>query len=381
MDFSFTEDQLALKDAATAFARQELNCNYRERERLGVFPHDEWRACARFGIQGLAMPPEWGGRGEDIVTVALTMEGLGYGCQDNGLVFALNAQMWSVQIPLLKFGTPAQQQAYLGGLISGALIGAHGVTEPEAGSDAFSMRTRADREPGYYVLNGTKRYITSAPVADVFIVFASLHPGQGFAGVTAFVVEKGHPGLTVTRTIEKMGLRTAQMGEFTLTDCRVPEENRLGREGAGMAIFNSSMEWERSCILASAIGAMQRQLETCIQYARTRQQFGQPIGKFQSVANKIADMRIRLEAARLLIYRIAWLRQQGKPAMAEAALAKVFVSEAWVQSSLDAIQIHGAYGYTTDAEVERDLRDAVAAPIYSGTSEVQRMIIARTLGL
>jgi alkylation response protein AidB-like acyl-CoA dehydrogenase len=185
----------------------------------------------------------------------------------------------------------------------------------------------------------------------------------------------------VSRSLDKMGLRTSPMGEIILTDCKVPVENRLGKEGAGMAIFSSSMEWERSCILASVVGAMQHQLETCVRYAQTRQQFGQAIGKFQSISNKIADMYLRLEAARLLIYKVAWLKQQGKSALAEAALAKIFTSEAWVQSSLDAIQIHGAYGYMTESEIERDLRDSVAGTIYSGTSEIQRMIIARTLGL
>jgi alkylation response protein AidB-like acyl-CoA dehydrogenase len=171
------------------------------------------------------------------------------------------------------------------------------------------------------------------------------------------------------------------MGEVVLTDCVVPAEKRLGPEGAGMAIFNSSMGWERSCILASAVGAMQRQLESCVDYGRTRKQFGRPIGKFQAVAGKIADMYLRVEAARLLVYQAAWLAQQGKPAVAEAAAAKLFASEAWVASSLDAIQIHGAYGYTTDAGVERDLRDAVASRIYSGTSEIQRVILAGMLGL
>lgn len=177
-----------------------------------------------------------------------------------------------------------------------------------------------------------------------------------------------------------MGLRTSPMGEVVLTDCVVPAEKRLGPEGAGMAIFNSSMGWERSCILASAVGAMQRQLESCVDYGRTRKQFGRPIGKFQAVAGKIADKYLRVEAARLLVYRAAWLAQEAKPAVAEAA-AKLFASEAWVASSLDAIQIHGAYGYTTDAGVERDLRDAVASRIYSGTSEIQRVILAGMLGL
>jgi hypothetical protein len=171
------------------------------------------------------------------------------------------------------------------------------------------------------------------------------------------------------------------MGEIVLDDCRIPVENRLGSEGAGMAIFNSSMAWERSCILASALGAMQRQLEACTEYARTRKQFGQPIGKFQAVAGKVADMYLRLEAARLLVYQAAWLGQQGKPAMAKAAAAKLFTSEAWIASSLDAIQVHGAYGYMTESGIERDLRDAVAGTIYSGTSEIQRVILAGMLGL
>ena len=381
MDLSFSADQLALKSSAIEFASKELNRNLREREQAGEFSRDAWRACARFGIQGLPIPEEFGGSGADILTTVLVMEGLGYACHDNGLIFSLNAQMWSIELPLLKFGTAEQQRAYLPGLVSGDLIGVHAMTEADSGSDAFSMHTRAERRGDRYILNGSKLYITNAPVANVVIVFASLNPGRGFAGTCAFLVEKGTPGFTVSRSLDKMGLRTSPMGEIILTDCEVPVENRLGKEGAGLAIFNSSMEWERSCILASAVGAMQRQLETCVHHAQTRQQFGQAIGKFQSISNKIADMHLRLEAARLLIYKVAWLKQQGKSALTEAAAAKVFTSEAWIQSSLDAIQIHGAYGYMTEAEIERDLRDSVAGTIYSGTSEIQRMIIARTLGL
>jgi alkylation response protein AidB-like acyl-CoA dehydrogenase len=381
MDFSFTADQLALKASTIEFARKELNGDLRARERAGAFPREAWRACARFGLQGLPIPPAFGGSGADILTTTLVMEGLGYACRDNGLIFSLNAQLWSLELPLLTFGTPAQQQAYLPGLVAGDLIGVHAMTEADSGSDAFSMRTRAERRGDRYVLNGAKLYITNAPVADVVIVFATLDRRRGFAGACAFLVEKGTPGFAVSRGLDKMGLRTSPMGEIMLSECEVPVENRLGKEGAGLAIFNSSMEWERSCILASAVGAMQRQLETCVRYAQTRQQFGQAIGKFQSISNKIADMSMRMEAARLLIYRVAWLKQQGKSALAEAALAKVFTSEAWIQSSLDAIQIHGAYGYMTESEIERDLRDAVAGTIYSGTSEIQRMIIARSLGL
>jgi hypothetical protein len=381
MDFSLSAEQCELKAAAIDFARRELDGDLAKREEAGEFSREAWRACAKFGIQGLPVPAELGGGGADILTTVLAMEALGYGCHDNGLIFSLNAQMWSLELPLVKFGTPAQQQAYLPGLVAGDLIGVHAMTEPDSGSDAFAMRTRAECRGDHYVLNGTKLYITNAPVADVVLVFAA-DPGQPrLAGVSAFLVEKGTPGFAVTRGLEKMGLRTSPMGEVVLTDCVVPAGNRLGPEGAGMAIFNSSMTWERSCILASAVGAMQRQLEACVGYARERRQFGQAIGKFQSVANKVADMYLRMEAARLLIYQAAWLGQQGRPALAEAAAAKLFASEAWVASSLDAIQVHGASGYMKESGIERDLRDAVAGTIYSGTSEIQRVILARTLGL
>ena len=381
MEFSLSAEQRELKEAAAAFARAKLNQDLAKREEAGEFPAEAWRACAEFGIQGLPVPAELGGGGSDILTTVLVMEALGYGCHDNGLIFSLNAQMWSIELPLVKFGTPAQQQAYLPGLVSGDLIGVHAMTEPESGSDAFSMRTRAERVGDHYRLSGTKLYITNAPVADVVLVFAS-HPGRPrMAGISAFLVDKGTPGFTVSRSLEKMGLRTSPMGEVVLDDCLVPAESRLGPEGAGMAIFNSSMAYERSCILASALGAMQRQLETCVGHARARKQFGQAIGKFQGVSDKVADMYLRLEAARLLVYRAAWLTQQGKPALIEAAAAKLFTSEAWVQSSLDAIQIHGAYGYMKEAGIERDLRDAVAGTIYSGTSEIQRVVVSRMLGL
>ena len=381
MDFSLSDEQQELKEAAVTFARRELDQGLAEREEAGEFSVEAWRACAKFGIQGLPVPVELGGQGADIMTTVLVMEALGYGCHDNGLIFSLNAQMWSLELPLVKFGSPEQQQAYLPGLISGDLIGVHAMTEPDSGSDAYAMRTRFERKGDGYLLNGTKLYITNAPISDVVLVFA-VDPGKPkVAAISAFLVEKGTPGFTVTRGLDKMGLRTSPMGEVVLDDCYVPATSRVGREGAGMAIFNSAMTWERSCILASALGVMQRQIEACTAYARQRKQFGQPIGKFQAVADKIADMYLRLEAARLLVYQAAWLGQQGKPALAQAAAAKLFASEAWVATSLDAIQVHGAYGYMKESGIERDLRDAVASTIYSGTSEIQRVILARMLGL
>ena len=381
MDFSWSNEQIAFKEAVIRFAQKELNNDLVELDKKGEFPWDSWRKCAEFGIHGLPIPGEYGGSNADILTTMLAMEGLGYGCKDNGLIFAINAQMWSIQLPILTFGTEEQKRNYLPKLCSGSYIGAHGMTEPGSGSDAYSLETRAERGRGYYILNGTKMFVTNAPVADLALVFANVDRAKGIGGITAFLVEKGFPGLSVSREIEKMGLRTSVMGEVFLDNCEVPVENRLGAEGAGVAIFNSSMEWERSCILASHLGAMERQLETCIKYAKERRQFGQQIGKFQSVANKIVDMKVRLETARLILYKVAWLKKIGQKPTMEAAIAKLYLSECFVQSSLDAIQIHGGYGYMTEFEVERDLRDSIGGRIYSGTSEIQKVIIARWLGL
>jgi alkylation response protein AidB-like acyl-CoA dehydrogenase len=381
MDFAWSEEQLAFKDAVIKFAQKELNEGLVERDRCSEISRENWQKCANFGILSLAIPEEYGGSGADILTTMLVMEGLGYGCQDNGLIFAMNAQMWSVQHPILTFGSEEQKRKYLPGLCSGALIGAHGMSEPDSGSDAYSLRTRAARVEGGYVLNGTKMFVTNAPIADLALVFATVDPAKGLGGITAFLVEKGTPGFSVSRDLEKMGLRTSPMGELILEDCFLPAESRLGPEGAGSSLFNDSMEWERSCILGSHVGAMERQLELCIRYARERRQFGKPIGKFQSVANRIADMKVRLETARLILYKVAWLKKMGKSAVMEAALAKLYLSECFVQSSMDAIRTLGGYGYMTEFEVERDLRDAIGGTIYSGTSDIQRMIIARLSGL
>ncbi len=381
MDFSWTSEQLSFKDAIVEFAQGSLNRDLSDRDRRGEFSRENWEKCAEMGVLGLALPEEYGGTNQDVLTTMLVMEGLGYGCRDNGLVFALNAQMWSVQHPILKFGTAEQKQKYLPALCRGELIAAHGMTEPDSGSDAFSLRTRAEKRDGTYVLNGSKTFVTSAPIADLAVVFATTDPKIKRWGISAFLVERGTPGFTVSRSMDKMGLRTAPVGELILQDCVIPEANRLGPEGAGVSVFNSSMEWERSCILASHVGAMERQLEESVRYARERRQFDQPIGKFQSVANRLADMKVRLETARLILYKVAWLKSQGKPADMEAAIAKLYLSECFVSSSLDAIRVHGGYGYMTESEVERDLRDAIGGTIYSGTSDIQRVIIAGWLGL
>jgi len=381
MDFALSDEQREYRSDAVRFARRELNADMIERDRGSVFPRELWKKCADFGIQGAAFPEEYGGHDADILSTMLLMEGLGYGCRDSGLLFAMNGQMWTVQMPILRFGTPEQRQRYLPKLCSGEWVGAHGMTEPGSGSDAFGLSTTAELHGDHYLLNGTKTFSTNAPVADVFVVFATVARSRGFMGVTAFVLEKTFPGLQVSRDIEKMGLRTAPMGELILEDCKVPLKNRLGREGNGAAIFDDAIEWERACILATLIGGMERQLEACIKYAQERRQFGKPIGKFQSVANRIVDMKVRLETARLILYRVAWMKRRKEKAPMDAAIAKLYLSESWVKSCLDAVQVHGGYGYTTEFELERDLRDSVASTLYSGTSEIQRNIVARFLGL
>jgi alkylation response protein AidB-like acyl-CoA dehydrogenase len=255
------------------------------------------------------------------------------------------------------------------------------MTEPDSGSDAYSLRTRAERRGDRWLLNGRKMFITNAPIANVVIVFATVDPAQRADGVTAFLVDTSTRGFSVSRTIQKMGLRTSPMGEVVLEDCEIPAENLLGKVGGGPAVFTASMEWERTCILASQVGAMQRLLENATKYARERRQFGRAIGEFSGVASKLAEMEVRLESARLLIYKAAWQKARGKRALREASIAKLFVAEASVASCLEAIQIHGGYGYMTEFQIERELRDAVAGKLYSGTSEIQKLIIAGMRGV
>lgn len=381
MDFGWTNEQIELRDTMKNFAQKELNENVIDRDKVGEFSRKGWQKCAQMGILGLPFPEEHGGSNADILTTVLAMEGLGYGCKDAGLLFGINAQMWSVQMPIFRFGSSTQRSKYLTKLCNGQLIGAHGMTEPDSGSDAFSLNTTAKLHGDYYVLSGTKTFVTNAPIADVFVVFATVDKRKGFMGVTGFIVEKDFQGFRISREIEKMGLRTSPMSELIFEDCKIPVENRLGKEGGGAAIFNDSMEWERSCILACNLGAMERQLETCIKYAKERKQFNNPIGKYQSVANKLVDMKVRIDTARLILYKVAWLKKTQGQAVMDAAIAKLYLSESMIASCLNAIQIHGGYGYTTEYELERDLRNSIGGTLYSGTSEIQRNIIARHLGL
>ena len=381
IDFEPTAEQQQLCQTIIEFARAELNEDIIGRDRRGSFSKDVWRRCAELGLQGLPVPSDYGGAGADALTIMLALEALGYACRDNGLIFSLNAQMWACETPIVKFGNDEQKRRYLPRLCDGSLIAAHAMTEPATGSDAFALTTTAARTDGGYVLSGSKTFATNAPESDLFLVFATTDPKRGLAGLCAFLVERATPGLTVGTALSKMGLRTSPMSELFLDGCEVSDEQLLGKPGAGMAMFTSSMLWERSCILASTVGTMQYQLERTIDYARERRQFGQPIGSFQAVSHRIVDMKLRCETARLLLYRLGWLLDHGRPAALDSALGKLYLSECFVQSSLDALQVHGGYGYMTEYELERDVRDAIGSRLYSGTSDIQRNIVARHLGL
>jgi alkylation response protein AidB-like acyl-CoA dehydrogenase len=367
-------------DEVVRFART-LPEDALHRDRDEVFPREIWKKVGEFGIMGLPAPTAYGGADAGVVTTMLALEALGYGCNDAGLVFSVNAHMWTSVVPLMSYGTDEQKRRWLPGLSDGSLVGCHAITEPDAGSDVFSLTTSGREVEGGYVLNGRKMFITNAPVADLLIVFARTTNGIGPYGLSAFVLEPGTEGLTVGKPFDKMGLRTSPMSEVVVEDCFAPSGAMLGRPGQGGEVFTTSMRWERACIMASQIGLMRRTMERCIAYARQRRQFGKPIAKYETIADKIADMKIAVDAGRALVLRTGWLMDNGHDGMVEAAEAKAFVAEANVKTHLDAIQIHGGYGYMTESDLERHLRDAIGGKIYSGTTEIQKRIIARGLGL
>jgi alkylation response protein AidB-like acyl-CoA dehydrogenase len=382
MDFAFSAAERRWYDAAVRFSADQLvDPDAVAREQRGEFWREGYERCARFGIQGLPVPSDYGGRDQDLTTTVAALEGLGYGCADTGLIFSAGASLWTVTMPILAFGTESQKRRYLPGLCDGRFLGANAASETEAGSDIFGMQTRAERVAGGWMLNGRKSWITSAPDADVHVCFATTDPSKGALGITAFLVERATPGFRAGSEITNLGLRTASMGELVFENCLVPPESILGREGRGSIVFNAALEWERGAILAAVLGTMQRQLDRCIERSRTRKQFGQAIGKFQSVSNRIVDMAIRLETSRFMVYRYAWSKSRGEDAAVWSSMAKLHVSECFVQNSLDAVRIFGAAGYTSGAAQERDLRDSVGGVIFSGTNDIQRNLIAQHLRL
>ena len=342
-----------------------------------AYLHRWWDACASAGLLRLVVDPAFGGRGDDALSAVVAMEALGRGCTDHGLMFSLNAHLWSVVAPISRFGTQQQREKYLPGLIDGSLIGGQAMTEPDHGSDAFGLTTSATEQGDEIVLSGSKTFTTNAPVADVLVVFATTDRSKGWAGISGFLVDRDTPGLWIGPRIHKTGLGRSPMAEVHLDDCRIPATSRVGEPGGGMAVFNHSMGWERSCILATAVGAMQRQVSD-----RRAELDAAPGRAGQRALIELGEMATGVQVARLLLYRAAWLRSLGKRSEKEASLVKLFVSEHWMRASLDQLEQRGADGLLDlDEPAYDDVRDSVASRIYSGTSDIQRNLIAQRLGL
>ncbi|MGH9347566.1 MAG: acyl-CoA dehydrogenase family protein [Vicinamibacterales bacterium] len=381
MDFDWAADEIELIARVRDFAARELRRPCADRDRDAVFGRDEWSACGAYGLLGLPVPPEYGGAGRGRLLTARILEALGELSTDRGLLFSAAAHMCACLVPIWQHGAPEQKDAWLPRLCRGEWIGANAITEAGAGSDIFALRTTAVRRGDGYLLDGEKSFVSNAPVADVFLVYASTDPSLGALGLSAFVVPRSTPGLTVLPAFRTIGLRTTPIAAVTFNGCTVPAGHRLGAEGDGKAAFETSMAWERLCLFGIWLGLMQAQLDQTLTHANGRRQFGRPIGKNQAISHRIADMKLRLEAARWMLYRACWLADRGRSTTLDVSLAKLAVSEAAIQSSLDTIQIHGAAGVVTDTGLEQALRDAIPGTIYSGTSEMHREIVARSLGL
>ncbi len=374
MHFGFSAEQEALHRGALTFAQRDLG--------PGVEGRDAWDRLAAFGATGLCLPARWGGQGLDAVTTARVLEGLGEGADAVGPLFALGAHLLAVAAPLARFGDDAQRSAILPRLCDGSVVGAFAATEADAGSDSAALQCRATAEGSdRYRLDGAKTFVTNATDAGLFLITAITQPAGGLHATSAFLVDRGAPGLTVGPTMSKMGLAGAPMAEVVLEGCAVPTSRRLGREGQGAAVMRHAMSWERALVLAPQLGRMARWLATSVDYARTRRQSGKPIGQHQAVSHRVADMALRLERARLLVYRAAWAIDRGERAVLHGALAKLEVSEAAVANHLDALRVHGGGGYMTELGIEREVRDAIGGLLHSGTSDIQRNVIAALLGL
>ncbi|MCC6489417.1 MAG: acyl-CoA/acyl-ACP dehydrogenase [Candidatus Hydrogenedentes bacterium] len=382
MDFSLTDDQRQLRDRMAKFAQLELNSGAIERDRDQVFSHDLWKRCGEMGLQGLPVARDFGGEGLDPLSTAIALEGFGYGCRDAGLLFAVCAHLLACAVPISLHGSGIVKKKYLPGLCNGTLIAVNGMTEETSGSDAFHMASRAVSDGNGYRISGVKTLATNGPIANLAVVYAVTDEKKGaHGGITGFVVETETPGLRQSQRFDKLGFRSAMMGRLVFEDVFVPKENVLGGVGGGSTIFTQSMEWERICIAACHVGAMQHLMERAIEYARTRTAQGSPIGKYQAVSHKIADMKIRVETTRLLVYHAASRIGKARDNAMNASMVKVYASECLQKTALETVQIFGGHGILTENELERALRDSIGSSIYSGTNEVQRNIIASWLGL
>ncbi|MBW2334541.1 MAG: acyl-CoA dehydrogenase family protein [Deltaproteobacteria bacterium] len=380
MDFSFTEEQLMFKEQVMRFATKEIVPRVQEHELKGEFDFQSFRKLGEFGILGLHFSEELGGSDVDVVTSVLVGEALGEAGVDGGLTLAYGAHTFLCADTIFAHGTDTQRKKYIPKLASGEWIGCMGLTEPGAGSDVASLATRAEKRGDKYVLNGNKLFITNGPVSDVAVIYAKTGKDLKHAGISTFIVEKGAAGFSTGKNLIKMGVRSSHTSELIFEDCEIPEENLIGQEGAGFTMAMQTVEWDRSALLAPFIGGMTYVLKKCARFAKERYQFGRPIGEFQAIKHKLSDIKIFIEAARSLCYRIAWCKDQGRPLNhLEAAVAKLFVGDWSLNPANDAMVLHGGYGYCHEYEVERYFRDSRLAPIGGGTSEISKRIISKLI--
>ena len=378
MDFSFSDDQRLIRDTVREFMEAEVRPTIRERDRDGKFATDELRKLGEMGCCGMLVPEEWGGAGADTISYVLMLEEVAR--IDAAMAVALSVTNSVIAMPLLKHGSESQLKKYLPRLARGETLGAFCLTEPQAGSDASAISTRAVRNGNVYRLNGTKSWVTNGGHAGVYIVFAKTDPAAGSKGVSAFLVEPTFPGFRVARFEDKMGLRTSHSAELSLVDCEVPEENRLGEEGHGLRVAFEGLDGGRIGIGAQGVGIAQGALEASASYAKQRRAFGKTIGEFQAIQWMLADMQTEIEAARCLVHHAAWLRDSGARKIGpHSARAKLYSSEMVNRVVAKAVQIHGSQGFSRESDVERMYRDSRVLTIYEGTSEIQRMVIARDL--
>jgi alkylation response protein AidB-like acyl-CoA dehydrogenase len=345
------------------------------------YSREDWALLGRLGLLGASVPVELGGSGLSAVEASALFEVAGEVCHDTGMLFGAAAQLFACAMPLAEFRTTAVHERWLAALCAGEAIAGNAITEADAGSDTSRLATTATRVEGGHVLDGTKTWVSNGPVADVFLVYATTDPAAGHLGTTAFLVERTDDGVYPGPAHDKAGLRSCPAGPLRLERCFVPDERTLGPAGAGAAVFGHSMSWERSCLFAIYVGLQQRLVDRCVKHARQRHQFGQAIGQFQAVADRIVGMKMRLESGRLLLRRACEALDEELPDASWAALAKLAISEGTVASALDAVNVFGGAGYMRDELLELVLRDSLPATIFSGTSDIQRRIVARELGL
>ena len=374
MDFNLTEDQQMIKEQAADFAERFLAPTIEERDKNHVWDRKIINEMIENGFQGICFPEEYGGAGMDVLSYILAVEEMSK--VDDGTGITLSASVSLCATPIYMFGTEEQKQKYLTPICEGRTIGAFGLTEPSAGTDASAQQTTAVLKGDKYILNGSKIFITNGYVADVFVVFAMTDKSKGTKGISAFIVESSFPGFSVGKHEEKLGLHGSPTAEIVFTDCIVPKENLLGAEGKGFKIAMQTLDGGRIGIAAQALGIAEGAMEESINFAKTREQFGRPIAKFQNTQFLFADMHVAIEAARLLTYKAAVAKSEGGRFTVDAATAKLFASEAAMKITTKAVQVHGGYGYTKDYPVERMMRDAKITEIYEGTSEIQRVVIS-----